>query len=75
MGRKCQQGDVIQPVGNFSGVAYAAKEMGCEWMGQKELAQAIPPAYTRWIAEQFLQTNAEVRDRSGSGTPPQNQPS
>ena len=60
MGRKCEPGDVIQPVGNFSGVAYAAKEMGCEWMGQKELAQAIPPAYTRWIAEQFILHNKEL---------------
>jgi len=41
-------------------VRYAAREMGCEWMGQGELAQAIPPAYTRWIAQQFLQQNDKI---------------
>lgn len=56
MGRPIVEGDIVQPVGHFSGVEYARKEMGLPWMGQKELAQAIPPAYTRWIAEQFLLT-------------------
>ena len=27
--------------------------MGIDWMERKELAQAIPPAYSRYIAEQF----------------------
>jgi len=57
MGRPIKEGDIVQPVGHFSGVRYAAREMGCEWMGQKELAQAIPPAYTRWVAECFLSHN------------------
>ncbi len=51
MGRKVSVGDVVQPVGHFSGVSYVADEMGCPWMGQSELAQAIPPAYTQWIGE------------------------
>lgn len=59
MGRPIKEGDIVQPVGHFSGVRYAAREMGCEWMGQAELAQAIPPVYTRWIAEQFLQQNTD----------------
>lgn len=59
MGRPIREGDIVQPVGHFSGVRYAAREMGCEWMGQKELAQAIPPVYTRWIAEQFLKQNSK----------------
>ena len=29
--------------------------MGCPWMTQKEVAQAIPPAYTEWIGTQLLQ--------------------
>lgn len=49
MGRPVKDGDVIQPVGNFSGVEYARKQMDIEWMNQSELAQAIPPAYTKWI--------------------------
>jgi SAM-dependent methyltransferase len=31
-----------------------ADAMGCTWMTNKEGRQAIPPAYTRHIAEQFL---------------------
>lgn len=27
--------------------------MGIQWMNRDELAQAIPPAYTRYIAEHF----------------------
>lgn len=28
--------------------------MGIDWMTKEELAQAIPPAYTRWIGKQLL---------------------
>lgn len=28
--------------------------MGCEWMTQKEVAQAIPPRFTRYIGERML---------------------
>jgi len=28
--------------------------MGIGWMNKRELAQAIPPAYTRWIGEHLL---------------------
>ena len=56
MGRPVKEGDILQPVGHFSGVWYAKKEMGLPWMGQKELAQAIPPVYTKWIAEQWLKS-------------------
>lgn len=31
-----------------------ADAMGCTWMSNKEARKAIPPAYTRWIGEQFL---------------------
>ena len=54
MGRPIRDGDVVQPVGHFSGVGYVAREMGLPWMGQRELAQAIPPAYTKWVAEHML---------------------
>jgi DNA (cytosine-5)-methyltransferase 1 len=68
MGRPIREGDIVQPVGHFSGVRYAAREMGLPWMGQKELAQAIPPAYTRWVAESFLSHNNEVMDASPHAT-------
>jgi DNA (cytosine-5)-methyltransferase 1 len=63
MGRPVQEGDYLQPVGHFSGVAYAQREMGCEWMNQGDLAQAIPPAYTQYIGAQLMRVlNA---DRAG----------
>lgn len=55
MGRPIVEGDVIQVVGHFSNVPYARKAMGIDWMGQKELAQAVPPAYTEWIGKRILE--------------------
>jgi len=49
MGRPVRQGDFIQVVGNFSGVAYAREAMGIEWMTRDELREAIPPAYAEFI--------------------------
>ena len=40
--------------GHFSDVEYAKEAMGIDWMGQAELAQAIPPAYTEWLGKQLL---------------------
>jgi DNA (cytosine-5)-methyltransferase 1 len=54
MGRPIREGDIVQPVGHFSGVGYAAREMGLPWMGQAELAQAIPPAYTKYIGQTLM---------------------
>lgn len=54
MGRPVTDGDFIQVVGNFSGVAYARKAMGIDWMTRNELREAIPPAYTRFIGAQLL---------------------
>lgn len=59
MGRPVKDGDYIQPVGHFSGVAYARKQMQIDWMTQEELTQAIPPMYTKYIAKQFLKTFAK----------------
>lgn len=28
--------------------------MGCDWMDRRELSQAIPPAYTKWIGDQLM---------------------
>jgi len=49
MGRPVQEGDIIQPVGHFSGADYARKQMQIDWMSKKGLAQAIPPAYCEYI--------------------------
>jgi DNA (cytosine-5)-methyltransferase 1 len=53
MGRPVTEDDFIQVVGHFSGVPLARKAMGIDWLGQKELAQAIPPAYSEYIARQY----------------------
>lgn len=54
MGRPVKEGDVITVCGHFSNVPYARKAMGIDWMGQKELAQAIPPAYTEFIGRELM---------------------
>jgi len=40
--------------GHFSGVDFVGRSMGIDWMGQAELSQAIPPAYTKFIGEKLL---------------------
>ena len=55
MGRPVNDDDFIQVVGHFSGVPQARKAMGIDWLGQKELAQAIPPAFSEYIARQYAE--------------------
>jgi DNA (cytosine-5)-methyltransferase 1 len=41
--------------GHFGHKREAAAAMGIDWMDDQEsIAQAVPPAYTYWIAQQFL---------------------
>lgn len=35
-------------------LAHAREVMGIDWMSRRELAEAIPPAYTQFIGEQLL---------------------
>jgi DNA (cytosine-5)-methyltransferase 1 len=37
-------------------LAVQQRAMGIDWMELTELSQAIPPAYSRWLAEQYLAT-------------------
>jgi DNA (cytosine-5)-methyltransferase 1 len=42
--------------GHFSDMEFAYTAMGINWkMTQKEMAEAIPPAYTKWIGEKMLE--------------------
>lgn len=48
------RGEWMTVTGHFSDIKKAGRAMGINWMIQAELAQAIPPAYTRWLGEQML---------------------
>lgn len=66
MGRPVKDGDIIQPVGNFSGVEYARQIMDIDWMTRDEIAQAIPPAYTLWIGKRILEALGVIDENSES---------
>ena len=57
MGRPPQAGECMQLTGHFSGVPEGRRRMGAEWMTQDGLAQAIPPAYTRYVGAWLLSTS------------------
>lgn len=51
LGDPLQPGEMMTIVGHFSGAEAARKAMGIEhFMPKKSLSQAIPPAYSRFIA-------------------------
>jgi DNA (cytosine-5)-methyltransferase 1 len=54
MGRPPQEGEYVHVVGHMSNMDYCRDAMGIDWMTQGELAEAIPPAYTRFIADYLL---------------------
>lgn len=54
MGRKPKVGEFIQYVGHFSGVKKVQDMTGLHWLGQGELAQSIPPQYTKYIGGQLI---------------------
>ena len=54
MGRKPLNGDFIQYVGHFSGVKEVQEMTGLHWLGQHELAQSIPPQYTKHLGLQLM---------------------
>jgi DNA (cytosine-5)-methyltransferase 1 len=54
MGRKPKPGECMQVTGHFSGVEEAQRRMGAPWMTGDGLAQAIPPAYAKYVGEHLL---------------------
>lgn len=54
MGRPPKEGEFMHVVGNFSGVKNARKAMGIGWMSRDELREAIPPAYSFYLAKEHL---------------------
>ena len=51
----------ISIAGHNFHVADAREAMGIDWMNQREIAQAIPPAYSRYLGQAFLAQYAERR--------------
>lgn len=54
MGRPVPPGWYGQYVGNFSGVQQDRDVMGVPWMNRDGIRECIPPAYSQWIATQYL---------------------
>lgn len=54
MGRPPKDGEFMHVVGHISGLDYAKKAMGIDWMTTREIVQSIPPAYTKFIGKQVL---------------------
>lgn len=54
MGRPPKEGEYVHVIGHFSGIDYCRKAMGIDWMTGKELAESIPPAYTRYIGDSLM---------------------
>lgn len=59
MGRPPKDGEYVHVVGHMSNVAYCREAMGIDWMTVAELAQAIPPAYTKFIGEYLIAAISE----------------
>jgi DNA (cytosine-5)-methyltransferase 1 len=53
MGRPTKEGEFMHVVGNFPNLALGRAAMGIPWMSRRELAEAIPPAYTEWIGNRL----------------------
>lgn len=45
----------VTVAGHHSHTKRAQEAMGIDWMGQLELSQAIPPAYTEWIGKRLME--------------------
>lgn len=51
--RPNRNGHYAAATGHFTDVAFVREAMDIDWMIRDELAQAIPPAYSEWLARQI----------------------
>lgn len=58
MGRPAKADEFIHVVGNFSGIKRARDAMEIDWMTRDEIREAIPPAYSEYIAREFLKVHS-----------------
>ena len=61
-GRQPSASGRMSVVGNMPNLPAARRAMGIQWMNRKELSQAIPPAYSEYIARQFLDAVARRQE-------------
>lgn len=54
LGRKTKHGEFIDYVGHFSGVLMVKQFTGLHWLNLTELAQSLPPQYTKFTGEQLV---------------------
>lgn len=54
VGRRPKPHEFMHVVGNFIGAQEGRDAMGIQWMTRDELSESIPPAYTRYIAQEWL---------------------
>ncbi len=63
-GRRPDRGKHYASVtGHFSDIKFSQKAMGINWMTQRELSQAIPPAYTQFIGMQMIKITNSLKKR------------
>ncbi len=48
-----EPGRMVTVAGHLFSMAAGSAAMGIDWMRKDELAEAIPPAYTTWLAQQY----------------------
>ncbi|MFE7566890.1 SAM-dependent methyltransferase [Streptomyces sp. NPDC057539] len=60
MGRPPRDGEFVQAIGNFSGVAMVRDDWGVTWMNRDGIRESIPPAYAEYIGRQFLGQRAQA---------------
>lgn len=60
MGRAPRDGEYMHIVGNFSGADAARQIMQMPWATREGLREAVPPAYTRFIAGRLLAGSPEL---------------
>lgn len=55
-GHECRNRRKGSTAGRKNKIAVGRDAMGIDWMTRAELSESIPPAYSEFIARQFLQT-------------------